>query len=46
MIWHTITVAESDLDLRLVDIRRAGGSVTHSFPSSDGFTIIYTTAPN
>lgn len=44
MIWHTVTVAESDLDVRLLDIRRAGGSITHSFPSSEGYTVIYTTA--
>ena len=46
MIWHTITVAESDLEPRLRAIRRAGGSVTHSFPSSDGYTVIYITAPD
>ncbi|MFC7363492.1 hypothetical protein [Nocardioides astragali] len=46
MIWHTITVAESDLELRLFAIRRAGGSVTHSFPGADGYTVIYTTAPD
>jgi hypothetical protein len=43
MNWHTTTVAESDLDELLLTIRRAGGSITHSFPSPDGYTVIYTT---
>jgi hypothetical protein len=43
MTWHTVTVTESDLDRLLLTIRRAGGSITHSFPCSDGYTVIYTT---
>jgi len=43
MNWHTVTVAEGDLDMLLLTIRRAGGSITHSFPCSDGYTVIYTT---
>ena len=43
MNWHTVTVAERDLDQLLVTIRRAGGSITHSFPCSDGYTVMYTT---
>jgi hypothetical protein len=43
MIWHTVTVTEDDLDQLLLTIQRAGGSITHSFPCPDGYTVIYTT---
>jgi hypothetical protein len=43
MNWHTVTVAEGDLDQLLLTIRRAGGSITHSFPAANGYTVIYTT---
>ncbi len=43
MNWHTVTVAEADLDRLLRTIRRAGGSITHSFPGASGYTVIYTT---
>lgn len=43
MTWHTVTVAERDLAHLLLSIRRAGGSITHSFPCSAGYTVIYTT---
>lgn len=43
MTWHTVTVAEDDLDQLLLTILRAGGSITHSFPTRDGYTVIYTT---
>ena len=43
MTWHTVTVAEDDLDELLLTIRRDGGTVTHSFPCSTGYTVIYTT---
>ena len=43
MTWHTVTVAESDLVQLLLSVRSAGGSITHSFPCSSGYTVIYTT---
>jgi hypothetical protein len=43
MTWHTVTVTAHDLDQLLLTIRRAGGSITHSFPCSTGYTVIYTT---
>lgn len=43
MNWHTVTVADADLNQLLRTIRRAGGSITHSFPAADGYTVIYTT---
>jgi hypothetical protein len=43
MTWHTTTVAEGELAQLLLTIRRAGGSITHSFPSPEGYTVIYTT---
>jgi hypothetical protein len=41
--WHTVTVAEDDLDQLFRTIRRTGGAITHSFPCPDGYTVIYTT---
>jgi hypothetical protein len=43
MTWHTITVAETELDHLLATIRRVGGSIMHSLPSRDGYTVIYAT---
>jgi hypothetical protein len=43
MTWHTVTVAQSDMDQLMRTIQRAGGSITHSLPCSDGYTVIYTT---
>lgn len=43
MTWHTVTVAEDDLDQLLITIRRAGGLIMHSFPTGGGYTVIYTT---
>jgi len=43
MTWHKVVVAENDLDQLLLAIRRDGGSITHSFPCSNGYTVIYTT---
>ncbi|WP_158305607.1 MULTISPECIES: hypothetical protein [unclassified Nocardioides] len=46
MTWHTVTVAEDGLEELLLSIRRAGGSITHSFPGSAGYTVIYATVEN
>lgn len=43
MNWRTVTVAEGGLDMLLLAIRRAGGSIMHSFPCSDRYTVICTT---
>jgi len=43
MSWHTVTVTAEDLNQLLLTIRRAGGSITHSFPAATGYTVIYTT---
>jgi hypothetical protein len=42
MTWHTTTVTASELEQLLSAIRRVGGSITHSFPCRDGYTVIYT----
>lgn len=42
MTWHTSIVTEGELEQLLSTIRRVGGSITHSFPCSDGYTVIYT----
>jgi len=36
-------VGGDDLNRFLLTIRRQGASVTHCFPCSDGYTVIYTT---
>jgi hypothetical protein len=43
MKWQTTTVAADELEQLLLTIRRAGGSITHSFPCTGGYTVIYTT---
>jgi hypothetical protein len=43
MTWHNVTVAEDNMEQLLRKIRRAGGSIMHSFPCAAGYTVIYTT---
>ena len=43
MTWHTVSVAEYELDHLLCLIRRAGGSIAHTFPRQDRYTVIYST---